>query len=305
MCLSRRDFFKGLGLAAGAALVANEAWGEEAVWPFAPYKGTTVVVCEGVKYETLLTSAFAKFGGLKKFIPGGASVLVKPNIAWDRTPEQAANTNPFVVAALVKLCLDAGAGDVQVYDHTCVNCRRSYDTSGIADAARDAGAEVSYVDTGLSEKIDIPNGVVAKSAKIYAKALEADVIVNVPIAKDHSLAGLTLGMKNLMGLLVENRSRWHQKLDKKLVDLAQVLTPQLTVIDATRIMTASGPTGGDLTYVKRLDKLIVTTDVTAADAYATTLFGWEPTDLGVVKEAKRRGFGTADVEAMKILTVRN
>ncbi|UCH78696.1 MAG: DUF362 domain-containing protein, partial [Candidatus Coatesbacteria bacterium] len=104
---------------------------------------------------------------------------------------------------------------------------------------------------------------------------------------------------------VEDRGRWHQKLDKKLVDLAQVLTPQLTVIDATRIMTASGPTGGDLSYVKRLDKLIVATDVTAADAYATTLFGWEPTDLGVVKEAKRRGFGTADVDAMKVLTVRS
>jgi uncharacterized protein (DUF362 family) len=305
MGISRREFFRDLGLAAGAAtLLGREALGvDEAVWPYAPYKTADVIVCEGTAYNTLLTRAFDKLGGLKKYIKSGDSVLVKPNIAWDRAPEYGANTNPFVVAALVELCLGAGAAEVKVYDNTCANCRRSYDSSGIADAARDAGAKVSYVDTALGKTLNIPNGVAVKKAEIYADVLKTDVIVNVPIAKDHSLSRLTLGMKNLMGILVEDRGLWHQRLNQKLVDLAQVVKPTLTVIDATRIMTANGPSGGGLGYVKRLDKLIVTTDVTAADAYATTLFGLEPTDLGVVKEAKKRDFGTADLERMNVLRV--
>lgn len=302
MSISRREFFRNLGLAAGAAaLISREALAaDEAVWPYAPLKTADVVVCEGTAYKTLLTRAFDKLGGLKKYLKTGDSVLVKPNIAWDRSPEYGATTNPFVVAALIELCLAADAGEVKVYDNTCANCRRSYDSSGIADAARDAGAKVSYVDTALGKTVKIPNGVAVKKAEIYADVLKADVIVNVPIAKDHSLSRLTLGMKNLMGILVENRGRWHQRINQKLVDLAQVITPTLTVIDATRIMTANGPSGGGLGYVKRLDKLIVTTDVTAADAYAATLFGLEPTDLGVVKEARKRGFGTADLERMNV-----
>jgi uncharacterized protein (DUF362 family) len=305
MAIKRRDFFKDLGIAAGAAaLLGREAFGAEAVWPYAPRKTAKLVVCEGTNYKALLSKAFDEIGGLRKFIKSGNSVLVKPNIAWDRAPEYGATTNPFVVAALVELALGAGAAEVKVYDNPCVNCRRSYSTSGIADAARDAGAEVSYVDTGYGQTIKIPDGVAVKSAKIYAEVLKADVIINAPIAKEHSLAGLTLGMKNLMGILVENRGLWHPNIHKKLVDLAQAVTPTLTVIDATRIMTAGGPTGGDLAYVKRLDKLVVTEDVTAADAYAATFFGLEPEDLGVVKEAQRRGFGTAELERMDVSTVK-
>ena len=305
MGTSRREFFRNLGLAAGAAaLISREAFGAgEAVWPYVPLKTADVVVCKGTAYKTLLTGAFDKLGGLKKYVKSGNSVLVKPNIAWDRAPEYGATTNPFVVAALVELCLAAGAGEVKVYDNTCANCRRSYDSSGIADAARDAGAEVSYVDTALGKTVDIPNGVAVKKAEVYADVLKTDVIINVPIAKDHSISGLTLGMKNLMGILVENRGRWHQRINQKLVDLAQVITPTLTIVDATRIMTANGPSSGGLGYVKRLDKLIVTTDVTAADAYAATLFGLEPTDLGVVKEAQKRDFGTADLDRMDISEV--
>jgi len=301
MRISRREFFRDAGLAAGIALVGRSVLAaDEAVWPYAPYKTADVIICEGTNYKTLLSRAFDKLGGLKKFVKSGDTVLVKPNIAWDRPPEYGATTNPFVVAAVVELCLGAGAGEVKVYDNPCDNCRRTYDSSGIADAARDAGAKVSYVDTALGKTVQIPNGVSVKKAEVYADVLATDVIINVPIAKDHSLSRLTLGMKNLLGILVENRGRWHQRIDQKLVDLAQAVTPTLTVIDATRIMTANGPSGGDLSYVKRLDKLIVAQDVTAAEAYATTLFGLAPTDLGVVKEARRRGFGTADLERMNV-----
>jgi len=304
MALSRRDFLCRLGVTAGAAALAGtDAFAAGGVWPYSSYKATKVVVCQGTAYKTLLGKAFDQFGGLKKFIPKGGSVLVKPNIGWDRTPEYGADTNPYVVAAVVELALAAGAAEVKVYDLPCDDRRRTYDQSGIADAARDAGAKVSYVDEALGKKLAIPDGVAVTSATVYGDALATDVIINVPIAKNHSLTGLTLGMKNLMGLLVENRGRWHQKINQKLVDLAGALKPALTVIDASRIMTANGPSGGDLGAVKRLDKLIVTTDVTAADAYGATLFGWAPDDLGVVKEAKRRGFGTAELENMDVVTV--
>lgn len=301
---TRREFIRKTGVIAGAAtLWPLRVWGEEDVWPFAPYRTATVVECSGKDYKRLLAAALGKLGGLNNFVRPGASVLIKPNMAWDRQPEFAANTNPLVVAALVELTLAAGARKVKVYDNTCDDRRRCYDQSGIADAARDAGAEVIYVDEGLAKKIPIPAGMAVREAAVFADVISNDVILNVPVAKHHSLAGLTLGMKNLMGLLVENRGRWHQRLNAKLVDLASALKPALTVVDATRILTANGPSGGDLTYVKRLDKLIVTPDVAAADAYAATLFGLAPEDIGVVKEARRRNFGTTELAHMDVIKV--
>ncbi len=305
MEIRRRDFFKRLALAAGGAAFASRdalAAGA-AVWPYAPYKNAKVIVCNGTDYKALLGQAFAELGGLDKFVRPGNSVLVKPNIAWDRAPEYAANTNPFVVAALVELALAAAAAEVKVYDYPCDNRRRTYDASGIADAARDAGAQVSYVDDALAKTVKIPAGIAVKKATVYGDVLQTDVIINVPVAKDHSLARLTLGMKNMMGILLEDRGRWHQRLSAKLVDLAQVIKPALTVIDATRVMTANGPSGGDLSYVKRLDKLVVAADVAAADAYATTLFGLRPVDVGVVAEARRRGFGTTELDHIAVTTV--
>lgn len=305
MAISRRDFFRDLGLAAGAtALFGKNALAtDKAVWPYAPYKSAQVVVCKGGQYLPLLAKAFDKLGGLRRYIPDGATVLVKPNIGWDRTPEYAATTNPWVVAAVIKLVLEAGAKEVRVFDNPCDDGRRTYDQSGIADAARAAGAKVSYVDTSRGKTVALPAGVAVQKAEIYAEVFDCDVIINVPIAKDHGIAGLTLGMKNLMGLLVEGRGRWHNKINQKLVDLAQVITPTLTVIDASRIMTGNGPSGGDLGLVKKLDQLIVTADVTAADAYAATLFGMDPADLGVVREAQKREWGTADLASMDVITV--
>jgi uncharacterized protein (DUF362 family) len=303
--ISRRTFFRDLSLAAGATALfgKNALAADKAVWPYAPYKSAQVVVCQGAQYLPLLAKAFDKLGGLKRYVPDGSTVLVKPNIGWDRTPEYGATTNPWVVAAVVKLALEAGAREVRVFDNPCDDSRRTYDQSGIADAARAAGAKVPYVDTSLGKTVAIPSGVALKQAELYAEVFECDVIINVPIAKDHGIAGLTLGMKNLMGLLVESRGRWHNKINQKLVDLAQVVTPTLTIIDATRIMTGNGPSGGDLALVKKLDQLIVTTDVTAADAYGATLFGMDPADLGVVREAKKREWGAADLASMDVVTV--
>ena len=179
-------------------------------------------------------------GGIKRFISRGDIVVVKPNIGWDRTPEYAANTNPEVVAALVRLCYDAGAKKVKVFDYPVNDARRCYKQSGIADAARAAGAEVSFVDERKFKDVRI-NGMALKSWPLYKDILETDKIINVPIAKTHGLTTLTLGMKNWMGVMGGWRSRLHHRIDENLVDVSRAIRPTLIVLDAVRILTASGP----------------------------------------------------------------
>lgn len=302
---SRREFLKdaayACGVAAGATVLPLD--GLFTARAGAVGRTATVAVCEGTDYIALLAKASAELGGLDKIIKPGDYVIVKPNIGWDRKPEYAANTNPEVVAAVIKLCFRAGAGNVQVFDVTCDDDRRCYKSSGIAAAAEEAGAQVDFVDWGLFKEVDFPDGKVLKKWDVYGDVLRADVLINVPVAKDHSLAKLTLGMKNMMGVAGGDRGRWHKDLANYLTDFATRFRPNATVIDATRILVAGGPTGGSLKAVKKLDKLIVSTDIVAADAYAATLFGLKPTDLGYVREASERGLGVANLDDIKAVEI--
>jgi uncharacterized protein (DUF362 family) len=227
-------------------------------------------------------------------------VVIKPNIGWDRTPEQAADTNPAVVAALIRMCLEAGAKTVKVFDRTCNDARRCYVQSGIEPASQKAGAEVSHIDDRKFKEVAIPRGEAIKSWPLYRDILEADKIINVPIAKHHSLSGLTLSFKNWMGVMGGSRGRIHQNINESLVDLATVVRPALVVLDAVRILTANGPQGGNLKDVKQLDTIIVGVDQVAVDSYGATLFGKKGADLGVVIAAHRRGMGIMDLEKLLI-----
>jgi uncharacterized protein (DUF362 family) len=302
---TRREFIRDVGVACGAAAGASllPIDGLFTTPVGAAGRTATVAVCEGTDYYALLKKASDELGGLDNIIGPGDHVIVKPNIGWDRKPEYAANTNPEVVAAAITLCFNAGAGKVQVFDVTCDDDRRCYKNSGIAAAAEDAGAQVDFVDWGLFKEVEFPDGKVLKKWDVYGDLLKADVLVNVPIAKDHSLPKLTLGMKNLMGVAGGNRGKWHKDLANYLTDLTTKIRPNVTVVDATRILTAGGPTGGSLKAVKKLDKLIVSTDFVAADAYATTLFGYKPNDIGYVKEAAERGLGVADLDSIKTVEI--
>ncbi|MCL1908372.1 MAG: DUF362 domain-containing protein [Holophagaceae bacterium] len=259
-----------------------------------------LAVVKGESADKIVRAAVDALGGIRRFISKDDVVVIKPNIGWDREPEYAANTNPEVVSTLIKMCLEVGAKKVKVFDRTCDNAQRCYVQSGIEAAAKAAGAEVSHFDARRVREVPIPNGVAIKTWPINIDLLEADKVINVPIAKHHGIGKLTMSLKNWMGVMGDNRGRIHQNLDVTLADLATVIKPDLTVLDAIRILVAHGPKGGNLDDVKRLDTIIAGVDQVAIDSYGTTLFGMKGEDLGAVREAAKRGLGQMDLAKLNI-----
>lgn len=301
--IKRRDFLK---LAATAGI--GTAIPQELLWLFAGPAFAAAVpdltVAQGnAAPGKLVRAAVEGCGGMKKFISRGDIVVVKPNIGWDRRPEMAANTNPEVVAEIVRLCFEAGAKKVKVCDNPVNDARRCYKQSGISDAASKAGAEVKFMENRKFRDVKL-QGEALKSWPLYSEVMDADKFINVPIAKTHGLAGLTLSLKNLMGVMGGSRGRIHQNIDESLIDVAGAVKPTLTILDAVRILTANGPQGGDLSDVKVMNTIVAGTDMVAVDAFGTTLFGKKPNDLGCVKTARKRNFGKADILKMNIKRVR-
>ena len=249
----------------------------------------------------LVERALAALGGMSRFVFPGATVLVKPNICVSyHTYEYAATTNPWVVAALVRLALEAGASHVRVLDYPFGGSPdEAYARSGIQDQVEAAGGTMVPVSGMQFLPTDIPQGLDLRSAEIHEQALQSDILIDVPIAKNHGLAVLTLGMKNLMGLILD-RQAIHRNLGQRLADLTSRIRPTLTVIDAVRILTANGPTGGNLDDVRKLDTIIASPDIVAADAYASTLFGMQPSDLAYVNAGAAMGLGRSDLASLRI-----
>jgi uncharacterized protein (DUF362 family) len=258
-----------------------------------------LVVAHGASPGVIVKAAIDALGGMGAFISRGDVVVIKPNIGWDRTPEQAGNTNPEVVAAVVRLCFEAGAKKVRVFDRPVNDPRRCYVQSGIAPAASALGANVDFVDDRKFKDMDI-NGAALKSWPLYTELFEADKVINIPIAKHHGSAKLTMSMKNWMGVMGGQRRQIHQKLDESLVDLAMKIKPTLTILDAVRILTANGPQGGSLADVKKLDTVIAGVDQVAIDSFGATLFGMKGSDLGYVRLGHQMGLGQMDLNKVKI-----
>lgn len=295
--MDRRKFLKlaaltGAGLSMPGGLDALAEAAEQAMRP-------DLVVAHGASPELIVKAAIDAMGGIRKFISRGDVVVIKPNIGWDRTPEQAGNTNPEVVAAVVKLCFEAGAKKVKVFDRPVNDPRRCYVQSGIAPAASALGASVDYVDERKFKDMAI-NGEALKSWPLYTDIFEADKVINIPIAKHHGLAKLTMSMKNWMGVMGGLRRQIHQRLDESLVDLSMKIKPTFTVLDAVRILTANGPQGGSLADVKKLDTVIVGFDPVAIDSYGATLFGMKGSDLGYVTLGHKLGLGQMDLAKQRI-----
>jgi uncharacterized protein (DUF362 family) len=251
--------------------------------------------------EPLVRAAIAALGGMERFVKSGDQVIVKPNmcVAY-HTYEYAATTNPWVVATLVKLCLEAGAKSVKVMDYPFGGTsEQAYIKSGIQEQVLAAGGEMEAISSFKFVKTEIPEGLDLKSCDIYDDVLSANVVINVPIAKDHSLARLTLGMKNLMGV-IRDRPAMHRNLGQRLADLASRIRPALTVVDAVRILTWGGPSGGNLDAVKKMDTVIASPDIVAADSYAATLFDFDPMSLSYIQAGISMGLGRSDLEQMKI-----
>jgi len=241
---------------------------------------------------------------MERFVKPGFDVIIKPNICnHHHTPEYASTTNPEVIAALVKLCLGAGARRVRAMDFPFTGqAQAAYARSGIEEAVKGAGGQMELMARMRYERTEIPEGVDLKSWDFYQPILEADLVINVPIAKHHGLARLTLGGKNLMGVILD-RSQMHRNLGQRIADITSLVRPQLTVVDAVRILVDNGPTGGNLDDVKQADTVIASHDIVVADAYATTLFGLAPSDISYVVASARMGLGTMDLDSIKIVEV--
>jgi uncharacterized protein (DUF362 family) len=250
----------------------------------------------------LVRKAVDALGGMKRFVSRGDIVVVKPNIGWDRTPIHAANTNPQVVAEVVRLAYDAGAKRVVVTDASCNEPNRCFQRSGIWKAAYDVGADVilpaAHRFRGMRLK-----GEVLDDWPVYTPLVNADKVINVPIAKHHNLARYTAAMKNWYGSLGGRRNRLHQNIDVSIADLAQFIQPTLTIVDANRVLLRNGPQGGNVADAKDMHTVIATTDQVAADAYGCQLIGRTADEIPYIKMGHERGLGTMDWKSLRLAEV--
>ena len=307
--LSRRQFLIRTGKAAGLAVVTTGVGFAAHVRQRHPFdeeekkvlqrdlriKGVKrqMIVAHGEDAAALTRACLAALGGMSVFVAKGDVVLLKPNIGWDRMPEQAANTNPDIVRELVQQCLAAGAKKVIVTDVTCNEAERCFQRSGIARAASEAGATVLRPSEANYREVNL-GGAMLGTQQVLKPFLEADKIINVPIAKHHSLTGATLGMKNLYGILGGNRSRLHQDIHHSIADLSNFLRPTLTILDAYRVLRRNGPQGGNLADVDARKIVAASTDPVALDAWAgATFFGLDAEHLGWLPLAEKYGLGSA------------
>jgi len=262
-----------------------------------------LVVARGGDPASRVRAAVAALGGMERFVKRGETVLVKPNMAWDRTPEQGANTHPEVVAEVVRLCRAAGASRVVVADNPVHDAERVAARSGIRAAVVAAQGEVVLPGASGFEWTTLGGSILA-SWDVLSVLFQADRLINVPVVKHHSLSHLTCGLKNHMGLLGGSRGRLHQEIHPALVDLAAAFRPTLTVVDATRVMMRNGPTGGRLEDVAAVNAVAAGTDAVACDAWAARQLGLDPREVGHVVLAEGRGLGSLAAGSGAVAEVR-
>jgi len=259
-----------------------------------------LAVIKGESPDLNVRAAVAQLGGMERFVRPDAKVVVKPNVLTGRAPEYAVCTNPLVVGAIVRMCFEAGAAQVTVLDNPTSSPRAAFQECGITQATQEAGGTIKYLTNRNFETIDIPGAEALDSWPLVTDVFEADTFINVPICKHHDGAGLTLSMKNLMGIMGGNRGRVHTKLATKLADLCTLVKPQLVILDAYRTLIRNGPGGGSLKDVEMPKLCVAGTDQVAIDAYGCKIMGWDPMKLSTVAEGARRGLGSPDLSTMDI-----
>lgn len=302
---SRRNFMAHSAAAAGIlAASGNSIWAappsaDEAVkMAIARWKGAANPTPDQIKNiaVSLTEKALEGLGGIGRFVKKDSVVFIKPNMSWDRTPEQAANSNPEVIATIVKKCLEAGAKTVRIGDNTCNPGPKAYASSGVAEAAKAAGAEVLTLDKTRFKETEI-KGELIKTIPIHPQTIECDLFINVPVVKHHRLTKLTACMKNYMGI-IENRQKFHQNIPACLVDLTRYMKPQLCILDAVRVLMANGPTGGNLADVQTKLTVAAGVDIVALDAWGAEVMGLKAADVATVVAGEKAKLGVADYRSL-------
>jgi uncharacterized protein (DUF362 family) len=260
-----------------------------------------LVAVKGGEPVPMLHKGLAAIGGIGAFVKKGQKVVVKPNIGWDVSPERAGNTNPALVAEIVRLCRDAGASEVYVFDNTCDNWQRCYKNSGIESAVKDAGGKIAPANSErYFSEVSIPEGKNLNKAKEHELVIGSDVFINVPILKNHSGSRITVSMKNLMGI-VWDREYWHANdLHQCIADYATYRKPVLNIVDAYAVMQRNGPRGVSVNDVVMMKSLLISSDIVTADAAAAKLYGVNPSDVRHIQIAADQKAGRMDLENLRI-----
>lgn len=306
--MKRRDFIKrSLVFSAAAAIYMSTIGKITSAFGNRPAKSAgnyDLVAVKGGEPVEMFKKGIAEMGGMAKFVKAGQTVVIKPNIGWDVSPERAANTNPDLIGAIVKECIDVGAKRVYVFDNTCDQWQRCYSNSGIEKAVNDAGGQIV---PGNSERyykeISIPGAKRLKTTKVHEQYLNADVFINVPVLKHHASTNLTISMKNLMGV-VWDRRYWHRNnLHQCIADFCLYCKPDLNIVDAYHVMTKNGPRGTSTADLSVKKSLMISTDIVAIDAASALVFGSQPDDVKHIKIAEEMGIGTANLSKLNIQRV--
>lgn len=297
--MDRRYFLK--NVVGGSMLVGSSLGLIDVTKVFGADGAYDLVAVKGGEPAVMFDQAMASMGGMRAFVPKGAKVVVKPNIGWDVPPDRGGNTHPQLVRRIIEHCLEAGAKEVSVFDHTCDSWSRCYRNSGIETAVKDAGGKIAPGNNeGYYQKVAVPKGRRLVEAKVHELVLDADVFINVPVLKHHSSSMVTVGMKNLMGI-VWDRWYWHRNdLHQCIADFVSYRKPTLTVVDAYNVMKQNGPRGVSVGDVVNMKSLIVSPDPVAADSAAAMIFGAQPSDIRHIKLAADMGLGKIDLKELAI-----
>lgn len=240
-------------------------------------------------------------GGMKRFVKSGQTVLIKPNIAWNKTPSEGANTNPDLVGIIIKMAYQAGAKRVNVFDHTCNMMKDCYKNSGVEESVKkNKGYILPSDEEKYYQTAKIPGAEILKEALVHKAYIEADVVINVPVLKSHSSTRMTSALKNFMGV-VWDRRYWHRKgLHQCIADFSLFKKADLTVIDAYNVMMKNGPMGISTDDLQLKKMQILSTDAVLADAAATKILGLKPKDVRYLSRAVKLGHGSIDLKNKQI-----
>lgn len=236
-----------------------------------------IVIAHGTDPALNVRAAIDRMGGMRRFVGPEDIVVVKPNIGWDRAPDQAANTHPEVVAEVARLCLEEKPRRVIVCDCPVAESRRAFERSGIMHAAQEVGAEVVLPEESIYHTVEISRRL--GTWDVLEPFVVATKIINVPVAKHHSLTSTTAGMKNWIGITGKLRVMFHNDIERSIAELAALMRPTLTVVDGSRVLMEAGPQGGSLGAVKQVGAVAVGVDPVALDAWAYSLWGVQPDEL--------------------------
>ncbi|MCJ7749099.1 MAG: DUF362 domain-containing protein [Desulfobacterales bacterium] len=251
--------------------------------------------------------ALEAMGGISRFVKKGQRVVLKPNMSFSRTPDFSATTHPLVVATAAQACIEAGAQQVLILDHTLQRAEFCLERTGIRDACKNIpGVHVlALQEKKFFHEIKVPQGKVLERVEVMKEILDSQVLINIPVAKSHSATGVSLGMKGLMGMIWDRESFHSQyNINQAIADLATVIKPQLTILDATRALASGGPGGPG--EVKKPNLVIAGIDPVAVDSYGVTVVPWygqnfKGRQVEHLLVAHQRGLGKIDIDQLKIL----